>query len=82
MFGLLLISLVWLLVSLARAHGAVEIALGGCLDDVLHGQRAELGPAREVSPKKLCPVPGPHAYTYCTRGVSVQIEVMMNEPLQ
>src|ERR1035437_9299924 len=49
-----------------RAHGAVEIALGGGFDNVLDRQRPEPRPARQVTPQKLCPVPGPHAYIHCT----------------
>ena len=47
-------------VGFARAHGAVEIALGGGLDDILHRQRRQLGPARHVCPQQFCAVPGPH----------------------
>ena len=38
-------------VGLARAHGAIEIALSGGLDDILHRQRVEPGPARQVAPQ-------------------------------
>jgi hypothetical protein len=37
--------------SFARAHRAVEIALGGGLDDVLHRQRVEPASARHVAPQ-------------------------------
>jgi hypothetical protein len=49
-----------LFVRLARAHRAVQVALGGGLDDVLDGQARQSGAPRQVSPQEFCPVPGPH----------------------
>src|SRR5581483_4184403 len=49
-----------LLMGLARAHRAVQVALSRSLDDVLDGQGAQSRPPREVSPQKLRPIPGPH----------------------
>ena len=47
-----------LLEGFARAHRAVDVALGGGFDDVLHRQRVD-GIARgEVCPEEFGPVPG------------------------
>ncbi len=46
-----------LLVGFARTHGAIEIALRGGLDDVLHGQRVEARAAGEIAAQKLPSIP-------------------------
>jgi hypothetical protein len=51
-----------LLVCFARAHGAIEIALGRSLDDVFDRQSLQLRLAGEISPQKLGPVPGSHSF--------------------
>ena len=49
-----------LLVRLAWAHGAVEVALGRGLDDVLHRQRLDALLAAQVGPQQFRAIPDSH----------------------
>jgi deoxyribodipyrimidine photo-lyase len=48
----------------ARAHGAIEIALGGGLDDILHRQRGHTLATAKIGPKKFSAIYKPHPLYY------------------
>jgi deoxyribodipyrimidine photo-lyase len=50
--------------SFARAHGAIEIALGRGLDNVLHRQRGHTLAAEKVGPQQFCAIYKSHALLY------------------
>lgn len=60
--------LLGLLMGFAGAHGAVEITLGGCLDDVLNRQGAHIGATGEIGPQQFGSVPRPHGETNIVAG--------------
>ena len=49
-----------LLMRFARTHGAIQIALGGGLDDVLDGKRGDTLGAAKIAPQKFRAVPEAH----------------------
>jgi hypothetical protein len=51
-----------LLVGFARAHGAVEVALRRCFDDVLHRKASQLCLSAQIAPQELCTVPSTHVF--------------------
>ena len=63
-----------LFMGFARAHGAIQIALGGGFDDIFDRQRRQGGPPRQVTPQQFCPVPGPHVYIHCNWGKKFDAE--------
>jgi deoxyribodipyrimidine photo-lyase len=50
--------------SFARAHGAIQVTLGGCLDYIFDGQGRDAFAPQQVRPEKFCAIYKTHPHFY------------------